>query len=162
MVSNEIYRTELVLTYTSYFGYSLAPQHVNVYQLNQKLDKQAAYYTNIDPSDYYSTSDLIGDRAYTAVNLAHSDSLRNTDTYLPSVVVTLPTSLGQDIYNKSREAEANNQDFAPIFMDMFKGIYVTNDYGDGTILYIDQIELNIVIKCYIRDSSTGEIYKLHD
>ncbi len=162
MVSNEIYRTELVLTYTNYFGDSLAPQHVNVYQLNQKLDKQAAYYTNINPSDYYSSSDLIGDRAYTAVNLAHSDSLRATDTYLPSVVVSLPTSLGQEIYNKSREAEANNKDFAPIFMDMFKGIYVTNDYGDGTILYIDQIELNIVFKCYIRDSSTGEIYKMHD
>ena len=104
----------------------------------------------------------MGDRAYTAVQEDHSDSLRNTETYLTSVVVTLPTSRGQDIYNKSREAEANNQDFAPIFMDMFKGIYVTNDYGDGTILYIDQIELNIVFKCYIRDSSTGEIYKMHD
>ena len=162
MVSNEIYRTELVLTYTNYFGDSIAPQHVNVYQLNKNLDKQAAYYTNIDPSDYYNTSDLIGDKSYTAVNLAHSDSLRNTDTYLPCVVVTLPTELGQDIYNKSRECEANNEDFAPVFMDMFKGIYVENDYGDGTILYIDQIELNVIFECYIRDSSTGEIYKMHD
>ena len=162
MVSNEIYRTELVLTYSSYFGDSIAPQHLNVYQLNKKLDKQAAYYTNIDPSEFYSTSDLIGEKSYTAVNLAHSDSLRNTDTYLPSVVVTLPTELGQQIYDLSREAEASNQQFAPTFMDMFKGIYVENDYGDGTILYIDQIELNIIFECYIRDSSTGEIYKMHD
>ena len=162
MVSDEIYRTELVLTYSKYFGDSLAPQHLNIYQLNKKLDKQAAFYTNIDPKNYFSTSALIGEQAYTAVNLAHSDSLRNTDTYIPSVAITLPTSLGQNIYNKSREAEANNQDFAPIFMDMFKGIYVDNDFGDGTILYVDQIELNIIFKCYIRNSTTGEIYKMHD
>lgn len=162
MVSNEVYRTELVLTYTSYFGDSLAPSRLSVYQLDKTLNKQDAYYTNINPDDFYNSNDLLGRKAYTAVNLALSDSLRNLDTYVPSLVVTLPKELGQSILDKSREAEKNNQDFAPIFMDMFKGIYVKNDYGDGTILYVDQIELNVIYECYIRNSSTGEIYKMHD
>ena len=70
--------------------------------------------------------------------------------------------MGQSILDKSRECEKNNEEFAPYFMEMMKGIYVKNDYGDGTILYIDQIELNIIYECYIRNTDTGEIYKMHD
>ena len=162
MVSNEIYRTELVLNYTSYFGDSIAPSRMSIYQLDKNIDKEAAYFTNIDPLDFYNPNDLIGRKAYTAVNHALSDSLRGLDTYVPSIVITLPQSLGQSILDKSRECEKNNEEFAPYFMEMMKGIYVKNDYGDGTILYIDQIELNIIYECYIRNTDTGEIYKMHD
>ncbi len=162
MVANKIHSVELRLGYSSYFGDSLAPQSMNVYQLNKRLDKQAAYYTDIDPSQFYSTSDLIGQKAYSAVNLEYNDSIRNSSNYFKGVAVKIPTEIGQKILEKSREYELNNKDFAPVFMDMFKGIYVKNSYGEGTILYIDQIELMLSYEVYVRNSKTGEIYKKHD
>ncbi len=162
MVSNEIYRTELVLSYTSYFGDSLTASRMSVYQLNKALDKDKAYYTNIDPSEFYSTSDLLGRKAYTAVDLSVKDSIRNLSTYVPAVTVTLPTELGQKIYDKARECEKNGTEFADVFRDMFKGVYVKNDYGDGTILYVDQIALNVIYEVYIRDSDSGEMLKTYD
>ncbi len=161
MTSNEIYRTELRLCYANYFGDSLTASRLSVYELNKNLDKTAAYYTSIDPRDYYDSSDLLARKAYTAVDLSISDSIRNLYDF-DWVTVTLPNSLGQEILEKSREAEANGQDFAPIFMDMFKGIYVKNDYGDGTVLYISQIEMNVIYEVYIRNSDSGEIYKTYD
>jgi hypothetical protein len=162
MVSDKIYRTELVLSYTEYFGDSLTASRMSVYQLNKALDKEAAYYTNINPKDYYSTSDLLGRKAYTAVDLSVKDSIRSLSTYVPAVTVTLPTELGQKIYDKSRECEKNGTDFANVFSDIIKGIYVKNDYGDGTILYIDQIALNVIYECYVRDSDTGALLKTYD
>jgi hypothetical protein len=162
MVSDKVYRTELVLSYTSYFGDSLTASRMSVYQLNKALDKEAAYYTSIDPTEYYSTSDLLARKAYTAVDLSVSDSVRSLSTYVPGVTLTLPTEIGQKILEKSRECEKNGTEFANVFQDMFKGIYVKNDYGDGTILYIDQIALNVIYECYIRDSYTEEILKTYD
>lgn len=162
MVSDKIYRTELVLSYTEYFGDSLTASRMSVYQLNKAIDKEAAYYTNINPSDYYNQSDLLGRKAYTAVDLSVRDSIRNLSTYVPAVTVTLPTELGQKIYDKSRECEKNGTKFEDVFSDLMKGIYVKNDYGDGTILYIDQIALNIIYECYVRDSDTGYLLKTYD
>ncbi len=161
MTSNDIYRTELRLWYTSYFGDSLAASRLSVYELDKNLNKTEAYYTSIDPKEYYNPSDLLGRKAYTAYDPAVSDSLRNA-WGRDWIIVTLPTALGQRIYDKSRECEANGEDFAPYFMDLFKGIYVKNDYGDGTVLYITEIELNVIYEVYVRDSDTGEIYKTHD
>lgn len=161
MTSNEIYRTELRLWYTSYFGDSLAPSRLSVYELDTKLNKEEAYYTSINPKDYYNSADLLGRKAYTAKDPSVSDSLREA-WGRDWIIVNLPQSLGQRIYDKSRECQANNEDFAPYFMDLFKGIYVKNDYGDGTVLYITEIELNVIYEVYVRDSDSGEIYKKHD
>jgi hypothetical protein len=162
MVSDKIYRTELILSYSSYFGDSLTASRMSVYQLDKALDKEAAYYTDIDPTKYYSQSGLLGRKAYTAVDLSQTDSVRSLSTYVPSLTFVLSNEIGQSILDKSRECEKNGTDFSKEFMNLFKGIYVKSDYGDGTILYIDQIALNVIYECYVRDSDTGEILKMAD
>lgn len=163
MVKDEIYRTELVLVYKSYFGDSLTASRMSVYKLKENLDKQSAYYTNIEPEDYYDKNDsqsLLGRKAYTAVDKTISDSIRALSTYTPSIAVTLRKELGDDIYQKSREAEENNRNFASEFtQEVLKGIYVKNDYGDGTILYIDQIELRVIYEAYMKDENGVNIKK---
>ena len=91
---------------------------MSIYQLDKNIDKEAAYFTNNDPLDFYNPNDLIGRKAYTAVNHALSDSLRGLDTYVPSIVITLPQSVGQSILDKSRECEKNNEEFASYVMEM--------------------------------------------
>lgn len=159
MVKNEVYRTELSLIYTSYFGDSLTASRMSVYELNNDLDKEAAYYTSINPELFYDRNNpasLLGRKAYTAVDLSVKDSIRNLGTYVPYITVTLPQALGQKILLASRSADEAKQNFADIFTkDVFKGIYVKNDYGDGTILYIDQIELRVIYEVYAKNDTTG-------
>ncbi|MEG0454374.1 MAG: DUF4270 family protein, partial [Bacteroides sp.] len=78
MVKDEIYLTELVLSYSSYFGDSLNACRMSVYELDKDLNKDAALYTNIDPKAYYNPNQKpLGRKAYSAVDLSLSDSIRN-------------------------------------------------------------------------------------
>ena len=73
----------IYLWYSSYFGDSLTACRLSIYELNKRLNEEEAYYTNINPEDYYKQSDLLGTKAYTAVDLSVSDSIRKLDTYMP-------------------------------------------------------------------------------
>ena len=117
------------------------------------MNEEEAYYTNINPEDYYKQSDLLGTKAYTAVDLSVSDSIRKLDTYVPSVSIRLDQAkakkLGQKLF------KADRKDFYKAFPDLFSGIYVKSDYGDGTVLYISQVQMDVVSIEYVTDSITG-------
>ncbi len=162
MVEDKPYATELILTYNSYFGDSLTACRMSVYQLDQHLDKNKAYYTDINPEDYYNENDpnsLLGRKAYSALDLTLSDSVRALDDYYPYVRVNLPNELGQQIIDESRKCEQNGTNFADSFRELLKGIYVKSDYGDGTILYVDAIELNVSYQVYVKDSLNTSVLK---
>lgn len=156
-----IHTIELYLWYSSYFGDSLTACRLSVYELNKNLDTEHAYYTNIDPEEYYdhanTDNSLLGTKAYTAVDLSVKDSIRKLSTYVPSVHVSFrdkaAKEIGKEIIKRANELGVNfdNKEFRKIF----KGIYVKSDYGDGTVLYIDQAQMNVVYKCYAVDTITG-------
>lgn len=150
------YATELYLWYTSYFGDSLTTCRLSVYELNKSLqlekNPQEVYYTNIDASQYYNPNDLLGRKAYTAVDLSVKDSLRNASDYVPSVRVEINNKLGKRILGESRDKGKN---LYKTFNDIFQGIYVNSDYGDGTVLYVAKVQLNVVYQFYVTDSITG-------
>ena len=155
-----IHTIELYLWYSSYFGDSLTACRLSVYELSENLDTEHAYYTNINPENYYDHADpnsLLGTKAYTAVDLSVKDSIRNLSTYVPSVHVSFrdeaAKEIGKEIIKKANELGVNldNKEFRKIF----KGIYVKSDYGDGTVLYINQAQMNVVYKCYAVDTITG-------
>lgn len=156
-----IHTIELYLWYSSYFGDSLTACRLSVYELNKNLDTKDAYYTDIVPENYYdhanTDNSLLGTKAYTAVDLSVKDSIRKLKTYVPSVHVSFrdkaAKEIGKEIIKRANELGANfdNKEFRKIF----QGIYVKSDYGDGTVLYIDQAQMNVVYKCYAVDTLTG-------
>lgn len=136
-IIGNIHTIELYLWYSSYFGDSLTACRLSVYELSENLDTEHAYYTNINPENYYNHADpnsLLGTKAYTAVDLSVKDSIRNLSTYVPSVHVSFrdeaAKEIGKEIIRKANELGVNldNKEFRKIF----KGIYVKSDYGDGT------------------------------
>lgn len=145
----------LYLWYTSYFGDSLTACRMSVYELNKKkLEiKDNPYYTDIDPKDFYDIDHpiVLGVKAYTAVDL--TDSLRFNEKYVPSVRLHLNETITQDLGR--RLLEANGEDFSSRFNDIFKGIYVKSDYGDGTVLYVNQVQMDVRSLRYVTDSITG-------
>ncbi|WP_321332815.1 DUF4270 domain-containing protein [uncultured Bacteroides sp.] len=159
MAGDTAYVAELVLYYSHYFGDSLNACRMSVYQLNKTLDKNR--YTDIDPEKYYSKDNLLGRKAYTAVDLSISDSLRATSDFYPYIRFVLPKKFGDDIIKKNKENPEFFYNADAFIKNIFKGIYVKSDYGDGTILYIDQVNLNIVFNCHYTDS-LGHFLKKQD
>lgn len=148
---------DIYLNYTSYFGDSLTACRLSVYELNNNLSADNAYYTDIVPEEYYNKeSGLLGTKAYTAVDLSISDSLRNSSGFYPGISLRLNQSMTQDLGKRMLEASNQyNVDFSKHFKDIFKGIYVNSDYGDGTVLYIDRITMHVRSLVYATDSITG-------
>lgn len=153
-VIGNIYSADLYLWYSSYFGDSLTASRLSVYELKQRIKKSEAYYTDINPEKY--KGQLLGTKAYTAVDLTVSDSVRNTTGYVASVYVPIrdkeAVDIGGNILRGARTSGGLNREK---FLKAFKGIYVKNDFGDGTVLYVLQSQLNISFKYYYTDSITG-------
>lgn len=135
-----------------YFGDSLSPCRLSVYELEEILtESKESYYTNINPADYIGSNPiLLGQKAYTAVDLSVNDSTRKDKNYIPRVAVKFTSNeLGNNIIKWTKEHPeyfANSDEF---IKNVFKGIYVKCDHGDGTILYIDKISLEIRADCYV-------------
>lgn len=162
-IIGNIRAVELYLWYSSYFGDSLTACRLSVYELDEKLESaknEAYYYTNINPDDFYdSTKEPLGTKAYTAVDLSVKDSIRNLSNYVPRVHLTFGEKVAKDVGGRIlKAARSAGSDFdRDKFIDEFNGLYVKSDYGDGTILYIDQVQMNVVYKCYAIDSIKGTI-----
>ena len=158
-IDGKIDSMSLRLFYQSWVGDSLAPMRLQVYAVTQQLDKK--YYTNIDPSDYCDMQTTLGMKTYTAYDRSVPDSVRNeTDnytgelTYYPNVVVQMPNELGQKFYDESVN---NPSTFAnqEAFNNFFPGLYLTNTFGSGNILKIDNSYLYIYYK-YTIEGSEGQ------
>lgn len=173
-VIGNIHTVELYLWYDTYFGDSLTACRLSVYELDKELEKadekNAYYYTDIDPTEFYKENDaesLLGTKAYTAVDLSVKDSIRNLSTYVPSVHLALEKTIservGGEILRLFRDAQESGSAFGnKEFLEAFKGIYVKSDYGDGTVLYVDQVQMNVVYKNYVIDSISGKPRKTYD
>lgn len=123
----------------SYVGDSIVPMGLNVYRLNKQLP--SPIYSDFNPADYYSEDDLLGSVIYTANALGETDSVAEL-TYR-TINVDLPLSLAQEIFTKYKE---NPEVFSvpSLFAEFFPGIYVSNTYGSGRIVNID----NTLIRMY--------------
>lgn len=166
-VIGNIHTVELYLWYDNYFGDSLTACRLSVYELHKALEdaeKKDYYYTDINPNEFYNEDGLLGTKAYTAVDLSVKDSIRNLSTYVPSVHLAFEKTISEKIGGKilrafnERSGMFDNEDF----IKAFSGIYVKSDYGDGTVLYVDQVQMNVVYKNYAVDSISGKPLPAHD
>lgn len=160
MTGDSILYAELILFYDKggYFGDSLNTSHLSVYELNKTLEKKESHYTDIDPTQYFNPNDLLAEKAYTAVDLSVSESDRNSSSYSPHVRLRLPEELGNRIYRTNREHPEYYYHSDDFIENVLKGIYVKNDLGDGTVLYISEIDIRVYFPCFQLDS-LGNIVK---
>lgn len=145
-IDSKIDSAEIRISYHRSLGDSLAPMNAMVYKLNESLPKD--FYTNIDPSKYYSPSDLLGSKLYTAVDESLPDSIKKliySGKYVPNVTIELPKSFGQDFYNKTVSNPELFKD-QKSFNEYFKGIFVTTNVGQGNILYVSETSLSFFYK----------------
>ncbi|MDL2210976.1 DUF4270 domain-containing protein [Bacteroides sp. OttesenSCG-928-M17] len=156
MTGDSIYAAEVVLYYTSFFGDSLNPCRMSAYELDTPLEKY--HYTDITPEDYYSPDGLLARKAYSAVDLSIPESTRYSSTFYPFIRIPIDKEVGERIFKANREHPEYFYDSKRFIENVFKGLYLKSDLGDGTVLYVDQVELNIAYPCFELDS-LGDIVK---
>ena len=164
MVEDQTLSTELVLTYNKFFGDSITPNHINIYELNKNIsgkDKDI-HYTDINVEDYFNrNSGLLGEASFSAADLITSNKDKLEPGYEPQVRVKMPKELGDKILRLNREHEEYFYDRDAFIENVFKGVYAECDQGSGTILYIDRVSLDIKFNYYVLDS-IGNILETHD
>lgn len=156
VVGDSATAAEVRLYLTSWFGDSINPCHLSVYPLTRVLSEDEDYYTDIDPTEYYDpTQAPLASRPFTAEDKTLPDSITSSSSYVPYISIKLPTSFGTDIIRKYYENKDQFANASAFINNVCKGVYVTCDQGDGTLLYILQAQLNISFS-YYEVSSSGE------
>ena len=171
LYKDSVVAARLVVYYDEWFGDSLNTCRMSAYELSRPLDNNR--YTNIDPEDYYDKNDatkLLGRKAYSAYDTSVPDSVRTaTDdngnrTYYPNLYFTLDSlEFGyKRILKEYRDNPWKFKDASTFRDNVFKGVYLKNDLGDGTILYIDRVDLQLEFCCRYTDEETGVALKKTD
>ena len=171
MTADSVVSVQLAVYYSSWFGDSLNACRMSVYELDKKLDKNR--YTNINPEEYYNKYDpksLLGRKAYSAFDTSVPDSVRFEKdnngyyTFYPNVTFPLDKkTFGEDrILKVYREHPEYFKDAATFIDKIFKGVYVKSDYGDGTILYVDYVALQMQFRFHHVNDTTGVALKKKD
>ena len=176
MAGDTVVSIQLAVYYATWFGDSLNACRMSAYKLNDEWLKErknpdrSYRYTNIDPTKYYNPeTDLLARKAYTAYDTSVPDSVRNaTDssnnsTFYPNVTFPLDKEWGNEILhlNWDYQKGLNNYfDNADRFIEnILKGIYLKTDYGIGTVLYVDRVDLQMQFRFHYVDSLGVKLVK---
>lgn len=117
---------------TSFFGKSSSPMQFKVYELKNKLDYNANYYTNINPNDYVNFSMPL-DSVVETIDSAAEDSR----TGLNSIRIKLSNKFVTRFFSKSDSVYKDKE----TFLNFFKGLYITRAYGSATLINIHDVTL---------------------
>ena len=165
MVEDQTIETQLTLLYSKYFGDPFSPIHVNVFKLNKDIqESNEIHYTNIDVDNYVDRSDIkarLGDVTFSAADLGTDDEIKNSEDYYPSIVIPIRKEVGDDILRKNRtnpEYFYNNKAF---IKNVFEGLYLEADQGNGSIAYVEQVVLSVKFRVYVLDEENN-IRQTHD
>ena len=148
-------RTELRLFFTTLFGDSTNTMEAEVYQLLNTLEEGEKYYTNVDPTLFYDPSSApLTKKVYTAIDYTLEDSELSDNEHYANVCIPLPNHIGNEMiktYRSNPEFFANATSFIE---NICSGYYIKSTHGDGTVLYIDQVALNV----HFADMNTDSVY----
>ncbi len=129
---------QVVLYYKTFFGDSTAVQEATVYQLNNSLNFSENYTTDIELSEFCDKNEILGKKVYVAYDPTVPDSVQNLAGYCNTVRVDLPLSIGEQlIADRSLTTSQTN------FLNLIKGIYVTNEFTGQVVLNVDSVNLEV-------------------
>lgn len=166
----EITGIKMRMFYDGFFGDSLNAMRMQIDTLDKIIPEKelSTFYTSVDPTQYYNeNSNPVARKAFAARGTSASDStIVSYDSYGNATYysyywqdVKLPLTLGQHMFNKYK-ADKNNYKNAEAFIkNVLKGFYVHCTHGDGTILYINDMQLHLNFK-YLIESSSGKVDSL--
>ena len=152
---NAASRIELRLYFTSFFGDSLNAMQLEVYELDNTLVEGHSYYTNIDIDRYVATdAKPIATKSWSAMDYGLDDlSILNDEEHYHNVCIPLPKEMGTRIIHAFHEHPEYFANATNFIENVCKGFYVKCTQGDGTVLCLSQISLNVCFDLVSNDST---------
>ena len=166
----EITSIKMRMFYDNYFGDSSNAMRMQIDTLDKVIPEKelSTFYTSVDPALYYNeNSNPVARKAFAAKGASASDTtIVNYDSFgNPTSYsyywqdVKLPLTLGQHMFDKYKEDKNNYKNAEAFIKNVLKGFYVHCTHGDGTILYINDMQLHLNFK-YLIESSSGKVDSL--
>lgn len=166
----EITSIKMRMFYDNYFGDSSNAMRMQIDTLDKVIPEKelSTFYTSVDPALYYNeNSNPVARKAFAAKGASASDTtIVNYDNYGNTTSysyywqdVKLPLALGQHMFDKYKEDKNNYKNAEAFIKNVLKGFYVHCTHGDGTILYINDMQLHLNFK-YLIESSSGKVDSL--
>lgn len=140
--SAEVDSVCLYLYYNSWYGDGYAPLSVAVYEMDRSTltytdsypsDTSVAAFCSLDDSTYLVESQ----RFVVAAEPTDSVYSSSLSAYVPYVRIKLTHEFAQRFFNIK---EFTSQE---AFQEQFKGLYITTDFGGGTVLYLSDISMTV-------------------
>ena len=166
----EITSIKMRMFYDNYFGDSSNAMRMQIDTLDKVIPEKelSTFYTSVEPAQYYNeNSNPVARKAFAAKGASASDTtIVNYDSFgNPTSYsyywqdVKLPLTLGQHMFDKYKEDKNNYKNAEAFIKNVLKGFYVHCTHGDGTILYINDMQLHLNFK-YLIESSSGKVDSL--
>lgn len=135
----------MYLYYEKWFGDSTAVHHLNVWYLDKSpLDPAAPYGSATNPAEFTSKSILLASGTFTTGDFMTSDSAKALSNYAPALRLPLDTSWCKKIFLEESRNHPGNFAKPTDFNKYFNGIYVTTDYGNGSLMYVTHSEMEMM------------------
>jgi hypothetical protein len=141
------------LVYNGIYGDSLTQQTVRVYELNDSINIDSAYFSH---STVPILPEQIGEATFVP-NLTEADSVDGAYVK-PHLRITLTPEFANKLITSSTETLSSNS----YFLDVFKGLYITTDPvaagNPGSIIYFDMLdELSRITLHYHNTKDTSSV-----
>lgn len=147
----------MYLYYDNWFGDSTTVHHMNVWYLDkQPLDASFPYGSNVDPSQFTSKSKLLASGTFTTGDFQTSDSVKALSNFSPAL--RLPLDILWCTQTFLEKNWSNPELFAKpsTFNNYFNGIYVTTDFGNGSLLYVTHSEMEMLYETKVFSNLSGK------
>lgn len=151
---DSVIKCEIKLFVKDFIGDSLSSFKVSVYELDNPLNPEIDYYTNIDPGKYYDVNkEPISTKWFTLSDRTISDSLRYAyqKAKTQNICITLPNDVGNRLikgYKEHPEYFENTTTWTQSGLPGSKGFYFKLESGDGAVASIDVCQFNIYFNYY--------------
>lgn len=138
----QIDSARLVIDFNGYTGNVDIPMGLSIYEVTKTLPEN--FYTNIDPLNYTDLKTVLAKEAYT---IAGSKKYSNSN--LRSIVANLGPDFGKRIYNAWKNGTIKDNDS---FNKFFKGMYITTDFGNSSLIKVASTSIDIFYKHQYKDT----------
>lgn len=141
----------LGLYFDTFYGDSLSPMKVSVYELDASnvMQGNTYYYTNLDPLTYLPGGVLpsapLASAVYTLDNQTVDEDTKNSSSYMKYINIPLPKAYGERIYNANLQNPSYFTNSYTFAKNVCPGFYFKIEGGDGCMAYITTALMEITV-----------------